>query len=92
MRQGSAPSTSRPPSVRGASRTSHAVGGANRGILYVDAVNCSRYLVDLLLDEAAMGRSRSNGRGLSRTPARLILVGTMNPRRGVTAAVLDASG
>jgi magnesium chelatase subunit I len=57
---------------------------ANRGILYVDEVNLlDDYVVDLLLDAAAMGVNIVEREGISYShPARFILVGTMNPEEG----------
>lgn len=57
---------------------------ANRGILYIDEVNLlGDHLVDLLLDAAAMGRNYVEREGVSVShPARLMLIGTMNPEEG----------
>jgi magnesium chelatase subunit D len=57
---------------------------ANRGILYMDEVNLlGDHLVDLLLDAAAMGRNYVEREGVSVShPARIMLVGTMNPEEG----------
>jgi magnesium chelatase subunit I len=57
---------------------------ANRGILYVDEVNfLDDYVVDVLLDAAAMGVNTVEREGISFShPARFILVGTMNPEEG----------
>ena len=57
---------------------------ANRGILYVDEVNLlDDYVVDILLDAAAMGINIVEREGISFShPARFILVGTMNPEEG----------
>src|SRR5579859_3679240 len=57
---------------------------ANRGILYVDEVNLlDDYVVDVLLDAAAMGINIVEREGVSFShPARFILVGTMNPEEG----------
>ncbi len=57
---------------------------ANRGILYVDEVNLlDDYVVDVLLDAAAMGVNIVEREGISFShPARFLLVGTMNPEEG----------
>ena len=57
---------------------------ANRGILYVDEVNLlDDYVVDVLLDAAAMGVNFVEREGISFShPARFMLVGTMNPEEG----------
>lgn len=57
---------------------------ANRGILYVDEVNLlDDHLVDILLDAAASGVNVVEREGISRShPARIMLVGTMNPEEG----------
>ncbi|HCI78880.1 MAG TPA: magnesium chelatase ATPase subunit I [Ktedonobacter sp.] len=57
---------------------------ANRGILYVDEVNLlDDYIVDVLLDSAAMGTNIVEREGVSFShPARFLLVGTMNPEEG----------
>jgi magnesium chelatase subunit I len=57
---------------------------ANRGILYVDEVNLlDDYVVDVLLDAAAMGVNIVEREGISFAhPARFMLVGTMNPEEG----------
>ncbi len=57
---------------------------ANRGILYVDEVNLlDDYVVDVLLDAAAMGVNIVEREGVSfNHPARFMLVGTMNPEEG----------
>ncbi len=57
---------------------------ANRNVLYVDEVNLlDDYLVDVLLDSAAMGENVVEREGVSvRHPAQFILVGTMNPEEG----------
>ena len=53
-------------------------------ILYVDEVNLLEdYLVDILLDVAAMGVNHIEREGISYAhPARFTLVGTMNPEEG----------
>ncbi len=57
---------------------------ANRSILYVDEVNLlDDYVVDVLLDAAAMGVNIVEREGVSFShPARFMLVGTMNPEEG----------
>ncbi|MDE1819518.1 MAG: zinc ribbon domain-containing protein [Euryarchaeota archaeon] len=57
---------------------------ANRGILYVDEINLlDDYVVDVLLDAAAMGRVTVEREGISVSyPARFVMVGTMNPEEG----------
>jgi Mg-chelatase subunit ChlI len=57
---------------------------ANRGILYVDEVNLlDDYVVDVLLDAAAMGVNIVEREGVSFShPSRFMLVGTMNPEEG----------
>jgi magnesium chelatase subunit D len=71
------------------------LAAAHRGILYVDEVNLlSDYLVDLLLDVAAMGVNHVEREGVSvRHPSRFILVGTMNPEEGeLRPQLLDRFG
>jgi len=60
------------------------LAAANRGLLYVDEVNLlDDHVVDLLLDSAAMGVNVVEREGSSFShPARVILVGTMNPEEG----------
>jgi len=60
------------------------LAAANRGILYVDEVNLlDDYVVDVLLDAAAMGINIVEREGVSFShPARFMLVGTMNPEEG----------
>lgn len=57
---------------------------ANRGILYVDEVNLlDDHLVDILLDAASSGVNVVEREGISHShPARIMLVGTMNPEEG----------
>jgi magnesium chelatase subunit I len=57
---------------------------ANRGILYVDEINLlDDYVVDVLLDSAAMGTVTVEREGVSvRYPARFVIVGSMNPEEG----------
>ncbi|MER7072829.1 VWA domain-containing protein [Terrabacter sp. NPDC000476] len=71
------------------------LAAANRGILYVDEVNLLHdHLVDLLLDAAAMGRNTVERDGVSVAhPARVVLVGTMNPEEGeLRPQLLDRFG
>lgn len=68
---------------------------AHRGLLYVDEVNLLHdHLVDLLLDAAAMGRNTVERDGVSVShPARIGLVGTMNPEEGeLRPQLLDRFG
>ncbi|KRE38431.1 magnesium chelatase [Janibacter sp. Soil728] len=68
---------------------------AHRGILYVDEVNLLHdHLVDVLLDAAAMGRNTVERDGVSIShPARITLVGTMNPEEGeLRPQLLDRFG
>ncbi len=60
------------------------LAAANRGILYVDEVNLlDDHLVDILLDAAASGVNVVEREGISHAhPARIMLVGTMNPEEG----------
>lgn len=57
---------------------------ANRGILYVDEINLlDDYIVDVLLDAAAMGKVTVEREGISLTyPSQFRLVGSMNPEEG----------
>jgi len=57
---------------------------ANRGILYVDEINLlDDYVVDALLDAAAMGMNVVEREGVSAShPASFIIVGSMNPEEG----------
>lgn len=57
---------------------------AHRGILYVDEINLlDDYVVDVLLDSAAMGINTVEREGVSVShPARFIIVGSMNPEEG----------
>jgi magnesium chelatase subunit I len=57
---------------------------ANRGILYVDEINLlDDYVVDVLLDSAAMGMVTVEREGVSvRYPSRFVIVGSMNPEEG----------
>lgn len=68
---------------------------AHRGILYVDEVNLLHdHLVDVLLDAAAMGRNHLERDGLSIAhPARIVLIGSMNPEEGeLRPQLLDRFG
>jgi Mg-chelatase subunit ChlI len=71
------------------------LAAANRGILYVDEVNLlDDFLVDVLLDAAAMGRNFVEREGLSVShPAVFTLIGTMNPEEGeLRPQLLDRFG
>lgn len=71
------------------------LAGAHRGILYIDEVNLlADHLVDVLLDVAAMGQHTIEREGLSlRHPARISLIGTMNPEEGnLRPQLLDRFG
>ena len=68
---------------------------ADGNILYVDEVNLlDDYLVDVLLDAAAMGVNHVERAGISyEHPARFVLVGTMNPEEGeLRPQLLDRFG
>ncbi len=68
---------------------------ADQGVLYVDEVNLlPDHLVDLLLDVAASGENVVERDGVShRHPARIVLVGTMNPDEGeLRPQLLDRFG
>jgi magnesium chelatase subunit D len=68
---------------------------AHRGLLYVDEVNLLQdFLVDSLLDAAAMGVVHVEREGVSvRHAARFLLVGTMNPEEGeLRPQLLDRFG
>ncbi|MCL1912418.1 MAG: AAA family ATPase [Eubacteriaceae bacterium] len=68
---------------------------ANRNILYVDEVNLlDDHVVDVLLDSVAMGTNTVEREGVSIShPARLTLVGTMNPEEGdLRPQLLDRFG
>jgi Mg-chelatase subunit ChlI len=71
------------------------LAAANRGLLYVDEVNLlDDFLVDVILDAAAMGRNFVEREGMSVThPALFTLVGTMNPEEGeLRPQLLDRFG
>jgi magnesium chelatase subunit D len=71
------------------------LASANRNVLYVDEVNLlDDHLVDVLLDAAAMGVNTVEREGVSVShPARLTLVGTMNPEEGeLRPQLLDRFG
>jgi magnesium chelatase subunit D len=71
------------------------LAAANRNLLYVDEVNLlDDHLVDVLLDAAAMGVNIVEREGVSLShPARLMLVGTMNPEEGdLRPQLLDRFG
>ncbi|MFC7208374.1 ATP-binding protein [Comamonas endophytica] len=68
---------------------------AHQGILYVDEVNLlADGLVDLLLDVSASGINRIERDGVSHQhPARIALIGTMNPEEGqLRPQLLDRFG
>jgi Mg-chelatase subunit ChlI len=71
------------------------LAAANRGILYVDEVNLlDDFLVDVILDAAAMGQNFVEREGMSMThPALFTLIGTMNPEEGeLRPQLLDRFG
>ncbi|WP_028534108.1 putative cobaltochelatase [Paludibacterium yongneupense] len=71
------------------------LASAHRGLLYIDEVNLlPDHLVDALLDVAAMGQNRVERDGLAIShPARLTLLGTMNPEEGeLRPQLLDRFG
>lgn len=68
---------------------------ADNGVLYVDEANLlGDHLVDVVLDAAAFGRVQTERDGISaETPARFVLVGTMNPEEGeLRPQLLDRFG
>lgn len=68
---------------------------ANRNVLYIDEVNLlDDYLVNILLDAAAMGVNIVEREGISLYhPARFILIGTMNPEEGdLRPQIMDRFG
>jgi len=71
------------------------LAAADGGVLYVDEVNLlPDHLVDLLLDAAASGTARTERDGFSQaSPARFVLVGSMNPEEGeLRPQLLDRFG
>lgn len=71
------------------------LANAHQGILYVDEVNLlADGLVDLLLDVSASGVNRIERDGVSHQhPARIALIGTMNPEEGqLRPQLLDRFG
>lgn len=71
------------------------LASAHRGVLYIDEVNLlADHLVDVLLDAAAMGVNTVQREGLSlEHPARVTLIGTMNPEEGdLRPQLLDRFG
>ena len=71
------------------------LASANGNILYVDEINLLEdYIVDMLLDSAAMGVNYVEREGVSFThPARFVLVGSMNPEEGdLRPQLLDRFG
>jgi Mg-chelatase subunit ChlI len=71
------------------------LAAANRGLLYVDEVNLlDDFLVDVILDAAAMGHNFVEREGMSIThPALFTLIGTMNPEEGeLRPQLLDRFG
>lgn len=71
------------------------LAASNRGVLYIDEVNLlADHLVDLLLDAAAMGVNVVEREGFSIShPAKITLIGTMNPEEGeLRPQLLDRFG
>lgn len=68
---------------------------ANENILYIDEINLlNDYIVDVLLDAAAMGVNIIEREGISYShPSEFILIGTMNPEEGdLRPQLLDRFG
>jgi magnesium chelatase subunit I len=68
---------------------------ANRALLYVDEINLlDDYIVDVLLDAAAMGVVTVEREGVSVSyPAKFIIIGSMNPEEGaLRPQLLDRIG
>jgi len=68
---------------------------SNRNVLYIDEVNLlDDYLVNILLDAAAMGVNVVEREGITLYhPARFILIGTMNPEEGeLRPQIIDRFG
>lgn len=68
---------------------------ANRGFLYIDEINLlDDYIVDLILDAAAMGVVTVEREGISVSyPSRFVIIGTMNPEEGaLRPQLLDRLG
>ena len=71
------------------------LAACHRGVLYIDEVNLlPDHIVDLLLDTAAMGTNIVEREGFSIShPAKISLIGTMNPEEGdLRPQLLDRFG